>query len=227
MIGRARCTGVPSAEQGTALVLTIVLVLAISAIALALSATTRTETLVAANFRQGREALYAAEGILGIAMRDLAAMPDWDAALSGAAASSFTDGASIGTRRLPGGGSVSLCCGRPSLTDDVQQRALGGRDWGNDTPQWQLFAWGPVSGWLPAGQIDSAYYVAAWVADDPEDGDGNPAADTNGIVLLYAQALGPRDGRRIVQASVGRQRIGEDAAPGPGVRLLSWQEIRW
>jgi hypothetical protein len=194
-----------SNEHGTALLIAITL------------------ALIAFSFRESRELLYSAEGAVALAIRDLGQPTDWSAVLSGAAASSFTDGASIGSRTLPGGTVITLCCTAGSLTADVQQRAHGGRNWGGDTPQWQIFAWGPVSGWLAAGRIDSPVYVGVWVADDPADGDGNPAADTNGVVELHAQALGTNGARRVVQVLLSRP---SDAA-SPGVRILSWREARW
>jgi hypothetical protein len=228
MAGEVRETRVSKTrdERGLALLLAILLVLMLVAIGGAVSIASRTETLIAANFRQSREALYAAEGAIALAVRDLGDAADWSAVLSGALASSFTDGAAIGSRTLPGGETVVLCCSRPSLTDDVQQRAHGGRSWGPDTPQWQLFAWGPSSGWLAPGRIDSAMYLVVWVADDTADGDGNPAADTNGILELHAHALGPNGGRRVVEVLVQRPPAGGGPQP-PGLKILSWREMRW
>ena len=213
-------------ERGAALLIAITLVLLLMAIGGAVSIASRTETLIAASFRQARETVYAAEGAVAIAVRDLDLITDWSTVLSGAAASSFTDGAAIGMRTLPGGGSVMLCCAADSLTGDVQLRARGGRSWGADTPQWQIFAWGPVGAWLPAGRIESALYVVVWVADDPADADGNPAADANGILQLHAHALGPVGGRRVVEALVQRPVAGGGPQP-PGVRILSWRDARW
>ncbi len=209
-------------ETGAALLLVIMLVLVLGAIGAAVSVASRTETLIAANFRQGRETLHVAEGALAQAVHDLSTQPDWSLALAGATVSSFTDGAAIGQRTLPGGDTVSLCCGVPSLTSDVQERALAGRNWGADTPVWQIFAWGRAADWLPAGRIDSATYVVVWVADDPEDGDGNAAVDSNGVVLLHGHALGPRGGRQVIDAAIGR----DTPAPAP-VRIISWREGRW
>ena len=221
--GRRRMVG---DQRGTALVIAITLVLLVVAIGAAVAVTSRTETLIAANFRASREMLYAADGIVALATRDLDTASDWNAVLSGASASSFTDGASIGSRTLPGGTPVVLCCGPGSLAADVQLRAYGGRDWGADTPQWQLFAWGPSAWWLPAGRLETPVYVAIWVADDPEDGDGNPTTDANGRLLLHAQALGGRGGRRIVEVLV--QRPVSTGLPLPrGLRILSWHEVRW
>jgi hypothetical protein len=204
----------------------ITLVLLVVAIGAAVSVTSRTETLIAASFREGKEMLYAAEGAVSIAVRNLDAAADWNAVLSGAAASSFTDGASVGARTLPGGMTVTLCCSTGSLTAEVQQRAHGGRDWGADTPQWQLFAWGRAADWLPAGRLFTPVYVAVWVADDPADGDSNPLLDVNGILLLHAVALGVSGGRRAVEAVV--QRPASTGLPPPsGLRILSWHDVRW
>lgn len=213
-------------QHGAALLIAITLVLFVIAIGAAVSVASRTEMLIAASFRESREMLYAAEGAAALAIRDLDATADWSAVLSGAVASSFTDGAAIGSRTLPGGATVVLCCGAGSLTSDVQQRAHGGRSWGADTPEWQIFAWGPAANWLPPGRLDTPLYVVVWVADDSGDGDGNPAADTNGVVELHAQALGVNAGRRVVEARV--QRLAAAATPPPaGLRVVSWRELRW
>lgn len=219
---RPRST-LPRGERGAALLMAIALMLLLTAIAGAAAIASRTEILIAANFRQSRATLYAAEGAVALAIRDLAAAPGWTAVLTGASGSSFTDGAAIGARTLPGGGTVVLCCGVPSLTDDVQQRAHGGRAWGADTPVWRMFVWGPADRWLPAGRIDSPMYVVVWVADDPGDGDGNPLADANGFLELHAHALAPGGGRRVVEAVVARPVGG---SPG-GVSVRSWREVRW
>ena len=222
-----RCVRWAGSEQGTSLVLALVFVVLLSGVAAAVVIVTRTETLVAANFRASREALYAAEGGLAQTVRDLGATADWTGVLSGAAVSSFTDGAAIGSRTLPGGDLVTLCCGPSSLTGQVQVRADGGRAWGGNTPRWILYSWGPASAWRPPGVIRSAFYVAAWVSDDPADGDDDPAADNNGVLRIHAQALGPFGGRRIIEAVVQRPVIGSPPAPAPGVRVVSWREVRW
>jgi hypothetical protein len=220
------CPGEMAGERGTALLIAITLVLLLVAVSAAVAVTSRTETLIAANFRAAREMLFAVDGAIALATRDLDAAPDWNAVLSGASASSFTDGASIGSRTLPGGTTLVLCCGAGSLAADVQLRAYGGRNWGADTPQWQLYGWGPAARWLPAGRLETPVYVAIWVADDPADGDGNPTADANGRLLLHAQALGGRGGRRIVEVLL--QRPASAGLPPPrGLRILSWHESRW
>jgi hypothetical protein len=210
-------------DRGAALIMAIALLLLLTAIAGAVAVASRTEVLIVGNVRQGREALYGAEGAAALVVRDLGLAADWNTVLTGAAASSFTDGASIGLRTLPGGDTVVLCCGAGSLTDEVQRRAHGGRSWGGDTPVWQIFAWGPVNAWLPAGRLDSPLYLVAWIADDPDDGDGNPYVDTNGFLELHVHALGPRGGRRVVEAIVERPAGGSLA----DTRVRGWRDVRW
>ena len=214
-------------ERGLGLVVALVLIVLVSGLAAAVVIVSRTETLVAANFRSAREALYAAEGGAAQVLRDLGATADWNGVLAASIPSAFTDGAAIGSRVLPGGDTVTLCCGPGSLSGDVQVRADGGRLWDADTPRWTLFAWGPVSAWRPSGAVRSPFYVVAWVSDDPADGDGDPSADNNGVLRIHAQALGPQGARRIVEAVVHRPSIGSPPSPAPGVRLVSWREVRW
>jgi hypothetical protein len=213
-------------EKGSALLMALVLALLVTAIGAAVAVASRTETVIAGNFHQSRELLYAAEGAMALAIRELDAIADWNTVLTGAASSSFTDGAAIGTRTLPGGMTIVLCCGAGTLGADVQARAHAGRSWGPDTPHWQIFAWGPAQNWLPAGRIHSAAYVVAWVADDPGDADGNPAADSNNRIDVHAHALGVGGGRRVIQATLERPPAAA-LPPPPGLRIVSWRDLRW
>ena len=214
-------------ERGSALFTTVLLVVLFGALAAAVTIVTRTETLVAAHFREARETLHAAEGAAALATHELGSIPDWTLAVSGALTSSFADGTVAGARPLPSGGSITLCCGPGSVTADVQQRAYGGRNWGADTPVWRLFAWGPANGWLGAGRIQTVVYIAVWVADDPYDGDGNPDVDSNRTVAIHAQGFTTAGGRRVVESLVQRPIIPATGAPSAGVRNVFWRDIRW
>jgi hypothetical protein len=69
--------------------------------------------------------------------------------------------------------------------------------------------------------------VAVWLADDPADGDGNPAVDSNQALAVFAVAVGPDGGRRAVRALVARP-AGEHGEPlETGVRLVSVHATRW
>ena len=212
-------------ESGIALILAIALATILGVLGAAVALTAQMETLVAGRFEQGRELAYAADGALALALAELRST-DWAPALGGAP-SSFTDGDPATVRRVEGIGAVALCCGGGSLTAAVQQAATGGRAWGANTPRWTLYAWGPVASWLPANAIRAPFYVAVWVADDPSDGDGDPAADTNQTIELYAVALGPGGGRRGTRALAVRPLDGAGNPLPRGIRLLSWHETRW
>lgn len=212
-------------QDGAALLLALTIVLMLAAVGAAAALTARSETLIAANFRQGQEALYAAEGGLARAVQDLSPLADWTAVLAGAP-STFIDGAATGSKRLPGGETVVLCCGSGSLTGDLQQRGNGGGNWGANTPQWRLFAWGPASSWL-TGVSSSPFYVVTWVADDVSDGDGNPWVDSNGAVVIHALALGPARARRSIQATVQHARRADGTLLGTGVTIASSRQSRW
>lgn len=213
-------------ERGAALLTAILIVVLFAAIAAAVTVATRVETLVASNFRQASETLHAAEGMAALAVHELSSIPDWTLVLSGGATANFVDGTSTGSRQLPGGDVVSLCCGSGTVSDDVQQRAFGGQDWGPDTPRWQMFAWGPADRWLGAGRIDSVVYGVVWVADDPHDGDGDAAVDTNHTLAIHAEAFGAAGGRRVVEVLVTRP-ILPGGGRSAGVRSLFWRDIRW
>ena len=42
------------------------------------------------------------------------------------------------------------------------------------------------------------------MADDPSEQDGNPYADTNGVVTLHAEAFGPMGAHKVVEVTVAR-----------------------
>ena len=212
-------------ESGVALILAIALAAILGVLGAVVALTAQMETLISGRFEQGRGLAYAADGALAMALAELSST-DWPPALGGAR-STFTDGDPASARRIAGIGTVTLCCGDGSLTAAVQQAATGGRAWGADTPRWTLYAWGPVASWLPPDAIRAPFYVAVWIADDPADGDGNPAADANHAIELYTVALGPGGGRRSVRALAARPQDGGGAPLPRGIRLLSWHETRW
>ena len=216
----------PDNESGSALLIAILLVLMLTAVASVVALNSRIETLVAANFRQGHEALFVARGGLARAIQDLSALADWTPVLSGTP-STFTSGAATGSRQLPGGDVVILCCGPGTLTDALQQRANGGRSWGADTPVWQLYAWGAAADWLPAGRSTNPFYLAVWVADDVDDADGNPLVDSNGTIVVHALSLGPLTARRSVEATVQHQRRPDGTPLGSGAAIVTTHESRW
>jgi hypothetical protein len=199
-------------EQGTALIIALMAMMLLTALGAAVVMVSNTETHIAGNYRNSQEALYAADAAVERVVQDLLLIPRWNDILAGTAQSGFVDGAMTAAKTLPGGGTMTLCCGSNTATAQLQAETDTLNLWGANNPQWKLFAWGPLGDMLPNNQIDSPMYVAVWVADDPADGadgvngsiDGNPLLDVNGTLTLHAEAVGPSGTRKVVEVTVAR-----------------------
>jgi len=200
-------------QDGTALIIALMSMMLLTALAAAVVMVGTTETRISANYRNGQEALYAADAGVERVMQDLLLIPRWNDILSGAVQSSFVDGDPGLPKTLPGGGTATLCaagCGVNTATGQLQAITDTQAVWGANNPQWKLFAWGPLSDMLPNDRIDSSMYLAVWVADDPADGvdlntpDGNPLVDSNGVLTLHAEAFGPAGTRKTIEVTIAR-----------------------
>ncbi len=187
-------------ERGTALIIALMAMMLLTALGAAIVMVSSTETHISSNYRNGQEALYAADAAVERVVQDLLMIPRWNDILSGSAQSGFVDGSATDQKTLPGGGVMTLTAATTALQEDTDTSNL----WGPNNPRWQLFAWGPLGDMLPNNQIDSPMYVAVWVADDPAETDGNPLADSNGTITLHAEAVGPSGARKVVEVTVAR-----------------------
>jgi hypothetical protein len=191
-------------ERGTALIIALMAMMLLTALGAAVVMVSNTETHIAGNYRNSQEALYAADAAVERVVQDLLLIPRWNDILGGTAQSGFVDGGMGAAKTLPGGGTMTLCCGANTATAQLQGETDSLNLWGANNPQWKLFAWGPLQDMLPNDQIDSPMYVAVWVADDPAETDGNPATDGNGTLTLHAEAVGPSGTRKVVEVTVAR-----------------------
>jgi hypothetical protein len=191
-------------ERGSALIIALMAMMLLTALGAAVVMVSNTETMIANNYRNGQEALYAADAAVERVVQDLLMVPRWNDILSGATQSSYIDGGMTEPKALPAGGTLTLCCGTASATGQLQADTNYVGQWGTNNPQWRLFAWGPLREMLPNTTIESPMYMAVWVADDPAEIDGNPAADVNGTVTLHAEAYGPGGTRKVVEVTVAR-----------------------
>lgn len=187
-------------ENGTALIIALMAMMLITALGAATVMVSRTETAIANNYRNSQEALYAADAAIERVVQDLLMVPRWNDILTGVATSGFIDGAAGATKTLPAGGKITLTAATAELQSETDQANL----WGANNPQWRLFAWGPLADIANDTSIDSPMYIAVWVADDPSEIDGNPAADVNGTLTLHALALGPSGTRKVIEVTVAR-----------------------
>jgi hypothetical protein len=190
-------------EEGAALVIALMSMMLLTALGAAVIMVSNTETRIADNYRNSQEALYAADAAAERVVQDLLMIPRWNDILNGTAKSAFVDGTLGGQKTLPGGGRVTLWGSGNTATSQLQAETNAANMWGANNPSWQLFAWGPISDLLP-GVVRSPMYVAVWIADDPAEIDGNPAADVNGTLTVHAEAYGPSGARKVVEVTVAR-----------------------
>lgn len=204
-------------QAGAALIITLMLTTLLAFLGGALVFIMDIETATSANHQAAQVLRHAAESGIDCAIAELASLADWSPVpaspgsqalrcLDGTASPQTADGTLLDLPRLTGRRQADSDSryGRPPATPD--------------SPQWVLFARGPV--WAAPGR--SRPYILVWVADDVDDGDGQPLWDTNGVVMLRSQALGAGGARSAVEAVVARMEgAGPQASP---VRLVAWRE---
>lgn len=229
-----------SGERGIAIILVILVTSFLSALGIGLILAVFMDRLANGNLSGSVSMLHAADAGIELAARDLARSADWDAVLSGAERSSFTDGPAAGVRAIPGGGVVDLSaatnwlnCGKATNCTQSQMNANSAeRPWGANNPRWRLFAFGPMSN-LTQLSRPAACYLAVWIADDVREQDGDPLADGppgsagHGIVRVHAETFGVAGARRAIEAELARAcRAGSGPGCPAGIRVQSWQEPR-
>jgi len=234
-------------EAGSVVIIALLFAGIVVALGLSLVTMATTERAVAGNYQTSTQALYGAEALARFVVTDLDGRTDWNGVLSGSDRSAFSEAS------LHPVTSWRASLNLPALTTGLQNDSSPPGTWGADTPAWQLFAWGTFS--ALTGRGDAApLYLVAWVADDPADGDGNPYADSNGLVTLRVDAVGQGGLKRRIQAVVKRpepdssvsgvlppplpavEQVAADVmarnlpsssgGPSSGTRLLSWREVR-
>lgn len=183
-------------QRGVALVVALFAMTVMSALGAALVLLTSTESIIAGNFRHSRQAFYAAEGVTELALAELRGLVSWTPVVEGSQRSQFVDGPPDGPRDLPTGSPVNLTevfnvanCGVPTPCGAV--------------PRWQLFAYGPVGDLLPAGALESPFYIAALVGGAAQTQDGGL------VVTVRGEAFGPRGTHHAIDVTVSRTAGGE------------------
>lgn len=219
--------GTRSGETGVALLPVLLLMLLASGVVLALALVVRVEVLVAARHQRAAAAYHAAEAGLHAAMGELRHLPDWTPVVRGEAQAGPAEGAFAGTRAVPGVGPVALCCDRDSAAGRLAAEMAVSSPPARRRLVWRPFLWAALDSLVRLER--TGLFVIVWVANDEADG-GGPAAETNGAILIRAEAGGQGGVRRILEALVARQPVGATAPAGPArtlqLHLLSQREIR-
>jgi hypothetical protein len=221
------------AERGGALLSVILIMFLFAAIALGATAVIRVERLVGDQYRQSSMALSAAEAGGETVASELRVMAAWTPVINGTAQSALSQGVFSGSKPVPAGGSVNLCCGLGSAADrlatDTSLSPLPARR----AIRWRPYLWTTLDALAPRDP-PSRLFVAVWVGND-EDDPGGESSDTNDLVLIRSEALEPNGLRRIVEALIGRHpRVGGLYAGGSlteeerrmRIGILRWREIR-
>ena len=185
-------------DRGSALIVVLLATVLLTSLGVGLVMLSNTEGAIAANFRAGNETLYTADAAVERVVQDLLMVPRWNEVLTGAVKSAFIDNSLTPT--TPSGERLNLTL----LTADLQAETTVSDPWGANNPQWRLFAYGPMSDMLGTVSLESATYIAVWVADDPAETDDDPTADVNGVLTVMAQAFGPHGTRRAVEVTLAK-----------------------
>lgn len=186
-------------ERGSALLIVLVATVLLTALGLGLVMLTDTEGTIASNYRAGNQTLYAADAAVERVMADILLTPSWDAILQGNLQSAFIDNSLTPT--LPSGQQVNLT----TMTAEVQAQSDASAPWAANNPQWKLFAYGPIADMAGnTNVVKRPEYVVVWVSDDPAETDGNPQADTNGVITVLARAVGPYGTQRAIEVTLAK-----------------------
>lgn len=215
-------------ERGAALIICLMLMTLLAGLGGALIFVVDVETAISANHRVAQEVRYGAEAGLECGIAELRAAALWTPITGAPVVVTGCLAAAVPARTYDG---VLIDVG--GLTARLQaesDRRYGTTASNPDAPQWRLLAHGRAA---PAGvgaNVAVSAYVVLWVADDIGDGDADPMSDANGVVVLRAEAFGPRGARAAVEAVIARAPADAaeagGAAPLSGVRVIAWRDVR-
>ena len=204
-------------EEGVALIIALLATMLLTALGMTLVLMSNTETMISSNYRNSQEALYAADAATERVVQDLLLIPRWNDILAGdsgvaptcSGVTGFLPKSSTPSGFVDTSTTVTIPDSNQTIdllnaTCNLQRGTDGSAIWGANNPTWRLFAWGRMDDMLPNKVIDSEMYLAVWVADDPADNDGDPTADTNGVLTLHAEAYGPSGTRKTIEVTVAK-----------------------
>ena len=185
-------------DRGSALLIALFAAVVLSGLGIGLLMLTNTEGAIASNYRAGSQTLYAADAAVERVLSDVLMTPNWNEILAGDVKSGFVDDTLTPT--LPSNELIDLT----SLTSEIQASSDATATFGANNPRWRLFAYGKLSEMAAASMINTDEYVVVWISDDPADGDGDPNADTNGVLTVLAQAMGQQGTFRTVEVTIAK-----------------------
>ena len=210
-------------ERGSVLIATLMVMALLGMLGAALTLVVSTESITAANYAAAQQVLYAADAGLERTVGELRRLASWrNVPTSSSSSRDLNDGLTL--TRAPDGASLDLV----RLTTRRQGESDALYPSTPDRPVWRLFGHASMNEMIN-GTANAPPYVAVWVADDPEDLDGDPATDTNDVIVVHAAAFGIRGGHREVEATLRREEAMDAGMAGvmrSDVRVIAWREVR-
>jgi len=187
-------------EQGLAIVAVLLWLSLLGVLALGAALATSAEAPATGAVHDRLRLVRAAESAVSLAVAALARDVSWAAVPEVGTSAGVVDGPA-GVRMI-GGRTIDLVaetwwrtCGRRSGCDDVAvATSEARRPWGAANPRWRLVVHTPLAAIDEQAGAVCPCYVAAWVADDPGDADGDPAHDAplgvpgHGVLLVRGAA---------------------------------------
>lgn len=175
------------------------------------------ETTLARRDYDARSLARAAHGAATLAVADLRALPSWAAVLQPGSPPELS---ALPGRLAPATLAPALPWGGALDLRAVTARIQAATDGDTVPAAWRLYGAASLVSVVPDAARGSPCFLAVWVADDQADGDGDPSADNNGVILVRGAAFGPGEGEAFVTLAVSRQ-------PGPdGPDLVQILAIR-
>jgi hypothetical protein len=212
-------------DRGSVLLSALLVIVLIATLGAALGLVVSTELTAAANYEGSERALYAADAGIERAIGELRLLSTWarvPTPSSTTSSSDFDDGQSV--PRAPDGLTLNLAqltSGRQAESDTLYPISP-------NRPVWHLFAHAPLNRIVP-GAAAASPYVVVWISDDVDELDGDPAIDSNDVVVVHAEAFGIRGGKRAVEVTIYREQAMAAGLPGvmrSDVQVLAWHEVR-
>ena len=96
------------------------------------------------------------------------------------------------------------------MTAERQADSDARYDLSANRPVWQVLAHAPLERLTGTRAIPA--YVIVWIADDVDEADGDPLHDSNGVLMLRAEAFGLRGARRRIDVSLAHEPARRDRA---------------
>jgi hypothetical protein len=210
-------------DRGAALLIAVMITSLLAALAASLVFVVVTESRVGRHHQSAASGGYAAAAGIERLIGDLRRLPAWQAVPSMSSASAdFNDGRAMPT--LADGSSLDLA----RLTSDRQAAADAFYPAGPNRPVWTLYAHASLARIISSNPGAPDPYVVAWVADDPDETDGDSSRDSNGVILVRAEAFGTRGAWRAIEATLSADVVSDDAGVPimSRVTVVTWREAR-